>query len=348
MFAPPRFRLTVAMATLALATLPLAGCGPKPSEPRPAAAASPALTVAAAEVDDLKPVPATVTSYKMAEATARLSGTLTTLTVREGDVVVKGQLIGWVQDSKIAPQTSAYSAAAAAAEAQAVQARAQYNRVKILFDKGIYARAALDVAEAGWKAADANAKAARAQTQASAAYGNQGGIYAPDAGKVVRSDVPKGAVVMMGQSVATITSGTPVVRIELPEAQGRTLAAGQAVRLETDGRVATATITRVYPSVTQGQVMADVSPSGFETLPVGARVTAYVPLGRRQAILVPKTYVTTRYGLDYVRFAQPGGDVMETTVETAPYDSDRVEILGGLGAGDRIAPYGAAPHGAVQ
>ncbi len=334
---PTRFHLPVLIALLALA-----GCGQKPAEPRDAAASGPALTVASAEVDDLKPVPATVTSYKMAEATARLAGTLVTLNVHEGDVVAKGQLIGWVQDSRIAPQTSAYSAAAAAAEAQAVQARAQYNRVKVLFDKGIYAQAALDQAEAAWKAADANTKAARAQTAASAAYGNQGGIYAPDSGRVVRADVPKGAVVMMGQSVATITSGAPVVRIDLPEAQGRALAAGQAVRLESGGRAATGSITKVYPSVTQGQVTADVSPSGFETLPLGARVTAYVSLGRRQAVLVPHAYVVTRYGLDYVRFVQPGGGVVETTVETAPYDGDRVEILGGLNAGDRIAPYGAA------
>ena len=315
-----------------LVLLAAAGCSPRPSEPAATAVSGPAITIAAAEVDNLKPVPATVTSYKMAEATARLAGTLTTLNVHEGDVVVKGQLIGWVQDSRIAPQTSAYSAAAAAAEAQDVQARAHYNRVKTLFDKGIYAQAALDQAEAAWKAAAANTRAARAQVQASAAYGSQGGIYAPDGGKVVRSDVPKGAVVMMGQSVATITSGEPVVRAELPEAQGRSLAAGQT----TDGA-----IVRVYPAVTSGQVTADISPSGFETLPVGARVTAYIPLGRRRAVLVPKAYVATRYGLDYVRLIQPGG-VVETTVETAPYDADRVEILGGLGAGDRIAAYGAA------
>lgn len=326
--------------TFAVAAVLLAACSHKAEMPVAALAPGQVITIAAAEVDDLKPVPATVTSYKMAEATARLSGMLVTFDVHEGDVVAKGQLIGWVQDSKIAPQTSAYSAAAAAAEAQAVQARAQYNRVKTLFEKGIYAQAALDQAEAAWKAADANTKAARAQVQASAAFGNQGGIYAPDAGKVVKADVPKGAVVMAGQSVATITSGAPVVRIALPEAQGRALAAGQTVRLEGSGRSTVAGIVRVYPSVTQGQITADLSASGFEALPIGARVTAYVPLGRRQAVIVPRACVTTRYGLDYVRFVQPDGGVVETTVETAPYDGDRVEILGGLNTGDRIAPYG--------
>lgn len=318
----------------------LTACGKTPEPQTQAAVSGPTLSISVADVDDLKPVPATLTSYKMAEATSRLAGTLSSLTVREGDVVAKDQLIGWVQDSKIAPQTSAYSASAAAAEAQAVQAEAQYNRVKTLFDKGIYAQAALDQADAARKSAEANVRAARAQTDASAAYGNQGGIYAPDAGKVIKADLPKGAVVMMGQSIATITSGAPVVRIELPEAQERSLTLGQAVRLEADGRSATGTITKIYPSVTQGQVTADVSPSGFETLPIGARVTAYVSLGRRQAVLVPKTYIATRYGLDYVRFVQPGGSVIETTVESALYDTDHVEIIGGLSAGDRIAPYG--------
>jgi len=326
-----------------LAAFVLAGCGEHPAPAaHPAAAAGPALDVGAAEVDDLKPVAATLTSYKMADATARLAGTLTALTVKEGDRVRKGQVIGWVQDSRIAPQTSAYAAQTAAAAAQAAQAQANYRRVKTLFDKGFYAQAALDQAEAAMKSADANVAAAQAQTAASTAYGGQGAILSPDDGTILRADVPKGAVVMMGQSVATVTSGAPLVRIDVPEADGQGLQAGQTVRLEAGGRAGTGTVTRVYPSVTQGQVTADVTPAGFETLPVGSRLTAYVSLGRRRAILLPRAYVATRYGLDYVRLVQPGGQVIETTVETAPYDGGRLEIIGGLDAGDRVAAYGEA------
>lgn len=331
-------RFTLALICV-LGASGLSACDARKNETAPAPAVGQTISVVNQEVDDLKPVAATVTSYKMAEATARLEGTLETLTVREGDVVKKGQVIGFVRDSRIAPQTGAYAAQAAAAEAQAVQAQANYRRVKTLFDKGFYAQAALDQAEAAMTTAKAQAKAAQAQTAASDAYGGQGAIVSPDDGKVIKADVPRGAVVMMGQSIATITSGAPVVRIDVPEARGRSLQAGQSVRLEADGREALATITRVYPSISQGQVTADLTPAGFESLPVGARVTAYVSLGRRQAVIVPRRYVTTRYGLDYVRLVQPGGPVIETTVETAPYDGDRLEILGGLNAGDRIAAY---------
>lgn len=333
-------RSVLAMLLL-LSSAGLAACGQKPEAPKSVAAPQGALTVNSAQVDDLKPVAATMTSYKMAEATARIAGTLTSLNVKEGDEVKKGQLIGWVQDSRIAPQTAAYAASAVAAEAQAAQAQAQYNRVKTLYDKGIYAKAALDQAEAAWKAAAADVKAARAQTAANAAYGDQGAVYAPDAGKVLTADVPKGAVVMAGQTIASLTSGAPVVRIELPEGQSRMLAVGQTIRLEADGREGTGAITRIYPSVTQGQVEADVTPAGFETLPVGARLTAWVSLGKRQAVLLPRTYVVTRYGLDYVTLVQADGTRLETTVETAPYDAQHIEILGGLNPGDRVVAYGA-------
>jgi len=330
----PNLRLIAPM----LIAVTFYGCGQKPVPAPTAPVATAYLTVTAGEVDDLKPVPATVTSYKMAEATARLAGTLSVLNVKEGDSVRKGQVIGWVQDPRIGPQTGAYAAQAAAAEAQANQARLSYQRAKTLFDKGYYAQAALDQAEAAMKSADANARAAQAQTAASSAYGGQGAIVSPDDGRVIRADVPKGAVVMIGQSVATVTSGAPVVRIEVPEMEGRSLRAGQPVRLEGGGRTATGTVSRVYPSVTLGQVTADVTPAGFENLPVGARVTAYVPLRRRQAVLLPRAYVAVRYGLDYVRLVAPAG-VIETTVETAPYDGDHVEVLGGIDAGDRVAPY---------
>jgi membrane fusion protein, multidrug efflux system len=319
----------------------LAACGHQ--EPPPAAGTSPSGPIQRVEVrqvDDLKPVPGMYTTYKIAEATARLSGVLADLRVREGDMVRKGQVIGWVEDRKIGQQTSAYNAQAAAAEAQAVQAKAHYNRVKTLVDKGIYAQAALDQAEADFKAAEANIRAARAQAAASGAYGNEGAIVSPDNGRILRVPVPKGAVVMMGQSVATVTSGEPLVRIELPEAQGRTLKTGDSVRLSSGERMTTGTITQIYPSATQGQIVADVTPAGLEDLLIGARVTAYVRLGHRQAILLPRDYIQTRYGLDYVRLAQGNGSVLETTVETAPYDNGYVEVIGGLNNGDRVAAYG--------
>ena len=81
---------------------------------------------------------------------------------------------------------------------------------------------------------------------------------APAAGRVLTADVPIGSVVMPGQTLARITAGPMVVRIELPEGQARALKVGDVVQLAAEdlrGVAAQGAITQVYPSVTGGQVM---------------------------------------------------------------------------------------------
>jgi RND family efflux transporter MFP subunit len=301
------------------------------------------LRIAPQTIDDVKPLAATLTTRQTGEATARVSGILTSLKVREGDMVTQGQMIGFVQDQKLNLQTSAYDQAAVAAEAQANLARAALKRTQTLFDKGIYAQAKLDQDKATAEAAEADARAAHAQTSASGEGARQGAILAPASGCIIHATVPVGSVVMAGQSVATVTAGARVVRIELPEAQATALNLGQTVLLDANGIRSMGVIHEIYPSVTSGQVVADVTPQGLENAVIGQKITAYIGVGRRTAIVLPLRYITTRYGLDYVRLVQKDGTIMETTVQTAPTgDPQSLEILGGLTSGDRLAAYGAA------
>lgn len=335
--------LSIAVLAFALAGAGLAACSPRDEAVRAVAFRGETLRVAPQLIDDVKPVAATLTTRQMGEATARVSGILTSLKVREGDMVSQGQVIGFVQDQRLNLQTGAYNQAAVAAEAQANLARAALKRTQTLFDKGIYAQAKLDQDQAAADAAEANARAARAQTSASGEGARQGAILAPASGRVIHATVPVGSVVMAGQSVATVTAGAQVVRLELPEGQARALTVGQSVALDANGIRANGTISEIYPSVTAGQVIADITAQGLDGIVIGQKVTALVGVGQRTAVVVPRRFVATRYGLDYVRLVQPGGSVMETTVQTAPTgDPDRLEILGGLNAGDAIAAYGAA------
>ena len=333
-------------ATIGLALMIglITSCGPKPSPHQAKHTTAETMVVRLAQADDVKPVAATFTTYKMAEASARISGILTRLTVHEGDDVRQGQVIGAVSDPKIGLQTGAFSAQAVAAEAQAVQARSDYKRIHTLFDQGIYAQARLDQAKAVADASEANLRAARAQTAANSALGAEGAILAPSSGRVIKADIPAGTVVMPGQSIATITSGDRVVRIELPEAQAGSLHMGDKVGLVADTQSASGTITRLYPAVSQGQIMADVTPNGLTALPVGAHITVLISLGKRMAMVVPRRFVVARFGLDYVRLVQGDGSNFETTVQTSPTQKpDQVEIVSGLNAGDRIASFVGRP-----
>ena len=326
------------------AGLLLSACG-QAKRVAPTAVAAPAagrLQVQVRTVADLKPVSATLTTRDMADARARISGVLVRLLVKAGDVVRQGQLIATVKDDRLAFQTGAYDAQVSAAAAQAAAAQADLARTRDLFSHGVYAQARLDQVEAQSKSANGALAAARAQRAASAEQGAQGAVLAPASGQVLTADVPAGSVVMPGQSIAKITAGPVVVRIELPEAEARALKVGDVVQLAAEdlrGAVSQGVITQVYPDVTAGQVTADVTASGLPQDLIGQRVRAQIKIGQRQALVIPRRYVETRFGVDYVRIVRADGTASQTPVQTtADSTADQVEILSGLRAGDVLTP----------
>ncbi len=331
------------------AALLLSACGESKEAAAPAIRMAPAtdrLTIRAQVVDDLKPVPATLTTRDMAEARARISGTLVALSVKEGDLVRQGQVIGRIKDDRLTLQTGAFDAQVAAAAAEAARAQADLARTRDLFSHGVYAQARLDQVEAQAKAASANLNAARAQRGASAELGAQGAILAPATGRVLVADVPVGSVVMPGQSIARITAGPLVVRIELPEGQARALKVGDFVDLaakDLRGAAARGTISQIYPSITGGQVTADVTAPNLPDNLIGQRVRAAIKIGERQAIVIPRRYVATRFGVDYARLVGADGAISESPIQTrASATADTVEVLSGLRLGDILTPAEAA------
>ncbi len=87
-------RSVLTVTAVMLATL-LGACQERP-EPAPSAKVAPSserLVVQSQTVSDLKPVFATLTSRNQGLAIARISGTLISLSVKEGDQVRKGQVI---------------------------------------------------------------------------------------------------------------------------------------------------------------------------------------------------------------------------------------------------------------
>ncbi|MDP3655881.1 MAG: efflux RND transporter periplasmic adaptor subunit [Brevundimonas sp.] len=329
----------------------LSACGQEPEVVAAARARGERLVVVEAVIDAVKPASAAVVSRDLGEARARIPGTLVQLNVREGDTVRQGQVIGMVVDDRVGLQTAALGAQVAAVEAEAARARADLSRVQTLFDRGFYAQARLDQALAASQAADAQVRAARAQRSASAETGAQGRILAPAAGRVLTADVPAGSVVSAGQSIATITAGPLVLRLELPEAQGRNLRVGQTVVVPAEDLpgAGVGAIAQVYPASTAGRTTADISIAGLTSDRVGQRVTVQVPVGQRQALVVPRRFVSTRYGIDFVRTVDRAGRVSEAPVQLGgPAGEDRVEVLSGLAVGNVILAPESATGGRAR
>jgi RND family efflux transporter MFP subunit len=326
------------LAALALAALPLAGCGEEAEAPAEAVQATGTkMVLRAANTAEWQDVNAEVATEDQSVVMARIPGILTSLTVREGDTVTRGQVIGRIVDSQLGYQSGAYGAQAAAAQAQAGQAQAELARVRYLHDNGVYADARLEQAQAAASAANAQVRAARAQQAAVSAVAGQGAVVAPASGRVLHADVPPGSPVAPGMAIAVITAGASVLRLEMPESLAGKVRTGSRVTATMDGSEVTGTVTKLYPSVSAGQVTADVAVAGLDSRLIGRRVAARVETGAREALLVPAGYITTRYGIDYVSLVAEDGSASLVPVQTAPSsEPGMTEILSGARAGDTL------------
>ncbi|HMN86102.1 MAG TPA: efflux RND transporter periplasmic adaptor subunit [Bauldia sp.] len=304
------------------------------------AAAAERFTVTVAEVSDPKAVFATVESRNVVPARARIGGTVVDLVVGDGDKVAAGETIALVADDKLALQIKSLDAEIAGLEAQLDKARIDLARAKDLFDKGTVAKSRLDEAAT---AVDVAAKALDARSASRSVIEQQvaeGAVLAPAAGRVLAVPVTAGAVVMAGETMASIAEENFILRLSVPERHARYMKAGDPVRLDAAaGEAPTGTIVLVYPEIANGRVTADAEVVGLGDYFVGERVRVFIAAAARPAIVVPAAYVTTRYGADHVLVDTGGAEPVEVPVQRGepfalPGLPDGLEILSGLRAGD--------------
>jgi len=318
-------------------------------------------TVAPITVADEKAVFATVESASVVPARARIPGTLIDLAVREGDQVKGGQVVGHIGDEKIALQMKSLDAQIAGLEAQLAQAQTDFTRAEELVGRGTIPRTRLDEART---AVNVATNAHRARTAEKAVVAQQlaeGAVLAPTSGRVLKVPVTTGTVVMPGEPVAMVAEQNFVLRLRVPERHARFLRVGNPVRLdgeplgETGGRFGT--IRLVYPQIEDGRVIADAEVAGLGDYFVGERIRVWVSGGDRTAFIVPSSFITTRFGIDYARVQSPDGTMIEVPVQRGrelprPEEKDGLEILSGLKPGDRLVrperPAGSAVSSATS
>jgi RND family efflux transporter MFP subunit len=302
-------------------------------------------TVALQDVDDLKSVYATVHSKDLIEARVRTPGTIASLQVAIGASVVPGQVMALVADPKIALKIRALDAQIVAIQSRIYTAKTELERSQELKAKGVAPQSRVDQAQTTFDIAVNDLKAAQAERSVVETQIEEGNVLAPAAGRVLKVPVTEGSVVMAGESIATIAANEYLLRLEVPERHARFIKAGDVVHLGERGLGAAETalieghITRVYPELSDGRVVADAEVEGLGSYFVGERVLVWISAGKRQAILVPRNFLFKRFGLDYVRLAGKDGTTTDVVVQTGhPQGAgdDSIEILSGLAAGDRL------------
>lgn len=311
----------------------------------PAGAAEEIFAVTSSAVPDQKAVFATIESRRVVPGRSRIGGTVAALAVKEGDHVDLGQVIATVGDDKLALQMKSLDAQIAGLEAQLAQAQTDQARAEDLFAKGIVPKTRLDEAHTAFNVASNAMRARTAERSVIQQQFNEGSVLAPAAGRVLKVQLTAGSVVLPGDPVALIAEQNFVMRLRVPERQARLMKAGDPVRIEGDDPGPSAprfgTISLVYPQIEDGKVVADAAVEGLGDYFVNERVRVWIAAGDRPAFVIPARFITTRFGIDYVRLrngANIDTDVPVQRGRPAPRQEmpDGIEILSGLRASDKL------------
>jgi membrane fusion protein (multidrug efflux system) len=363
----PGTRFSLA-ALAALAAAALIGYSATRGHSRPGAPAAAAQPVLEFTADDLYAVePAalertlavTGTLAPLVEATvkAKVAGELEAVPVREGETVVRGQVVARIDRTELLARVAAREADVEAARAQLVWAEKNRATQKALLEKGFISQNAFDNVQSNHDVAAARLRAAQAELALARKSLGDAVLVAPFAGIVAERHAKPGERVAVDARVLTLVD---LSRMELeasvPAAAIAEVRVGQPVRFRVDGfgeREFEGRIERINPATTPGSRSISVyavMDNPDASLRKGMFAQGTLMLGRTErALVVPASAVREEAGATWV-YAITDGAVRRRKVKAAPPDAaGRVQVLEGLQAGERIVRnnLGALREGAL-
>ena len=327
----------------------------KPATPPPTAAASAPqaieLTggdVARAERTELialLSVSGGLKAVQSAVVKARVAAELKSLTVREGDRVQAGQLIGRLDATEFNLKLRQAEDQAGAAKAQLEIAQKTLDNNKALVDQGFISRTALDTSVSSTAGAQASLQAARAASDLARKSVADSEVRAPIAGLVSQRLVQPGERVSVDTKLVEIVD---LSRIELEAAVAPedvpALRVGQSAQVLIDGlaQPVAARVVRIAPSAQAGtrSVMAFLELASNAGLRQGLFARANIELQRKTALVVPVSALRFDQARPYVLAVEQGRAVQRTVSTGGRGDvlidgrtEPAVEITEGLQAG---------------
>lgn len=312
-------------------------------------AAADTVTLAPTRLTGWKAVYGRIEARDRVPARARIGGTLVDLSVSEGDTVTAGQPIARITDDKLSFQISALTSQRAALAAQLGNAETELARGETLLEQGVSTVQRLDALRTQVEVLKGQIAAIDAQAELVRQSQNEGVVLAPAAGRVLDVPVAKGAILMPGEAVATLSVGGTFLRLAVPERHADLLQEGALLQIDGPDGPQEGRLVKVYPLIENGRVLADVEMDGASDRFIDARVLVRLPMGERDTLMVPATAVMARSGLDFVQVETAEGPVQRVVVpglHMRTEAGEMVEVLSGLVAGDRVVadPVTGADH----
>jgi RND family efflux transporter MFP subunit len=341
----PLARATRALALLAAAGILVGGCGGKEHGTERESREIRATTTTAA----LRTVPVTLAATGGLEAertvqiSTRLMGWVKRIHVEEGRTVARGDLLLSIDDTDLMARLAQAEAGIAEAEAVLANAEKMVERFQKLYEEKSVSRQQLDDVLTARDRAVAGVQAARARRDEVNVQLGYVSITAPIDGIVARKLTEVGNMASPGQPLLVLEQAARMkVVARLGERNISQVAAGDSVTVDItslpDARFVVP-VARVIPAANPMSRTYDIetyldNPSGRLKSGMFARVL--VPVGEREAIVVPRACIEERGQLRGVFVVDAGGIAHLRWVRSGQEVPGGVEILAGLEPGETV------------
>ncbi|GMV68033.1 MAG: hypothetical protein AMXMBFR76_04720 [Pseudomonadota bacterium] len=292
----------------------------------------------------------TLEAIDQSTVAAQTSGRVIEVLYDVGDHVEKGAIIMRLTGNEQRARTVAAEAALAEVRTRLAEVQLNHGRIKEVYDKKLIAKADYDKADADLSAARARVDAAQAALDQAREDLGYTVVRAPYPGIVVARRVQVGETVGPGQPLMT---GVSLERlravVDIPQQHVGPLRKHRKARvILPDGRSIAAEALRFPPAADPQthtfRVRVDLPTDDYGAFP-GTLVKVAFVSGEEERLLIPATALLRRGELTGAYVLDERGRITLRYLRAGtPTAEDRVPVLAGLDAGERIAadPIAAA------
>jgi membrane fusion protein (multidrug efflux system) len=283
----------------------------------------------------------TIEAKKETLVSARITGTIASMTVRAGDAVRESDVLIDLDSRELQARLQQQRDMMAAAQARLAEARPSYERMKSLFERGVVAKAELDRAEAALRTAEADLSRTRQAVQEAETALSYATITAPLTGRVAQRYADPGD---------TATPGEPLLRLYDPqtlrleanvrESIGAGLDKGRALTAYIDAldEELPVVVDEIVPSAEPGSrtFLVKVTLPRRDNLYPGMFGRLLIATGTEKRLYIPKEAVARVGQLEFVTVLTEQGPLRRYVRTGTRTEGGRVEVLSGLDEGEQV------------
>ncbi len=333
---------------MTLSILALAGCGESKKDDstlsvKDSAIAVTVITPSSQEGNELS-ISGQVEAAHAVSISTRLMGYITSLKVKVGDQVNKGQLLVSISDQDMQAKRAQANAGISEAEAAVKNAKKDLDRFNNLFKQQSATAKEVDNITLQFNSANARLEAAKQMRNEISAMMGYANLYAPFAGTVTQKMAEQGSMASPGMPILTIEqTGAYQVSAAVPENSISQIQTGNpaTIKIEAINKTINGTVAQINQSsqFTGGQYIIKIMIPAQEQKGLYAGMYADVlmplkktatPATEKNMVLVPQQVIEHKNQLTGLYTISSNNTALLRWVRLGKTYGDKVEVLSGL------------------